>query len=296
MVTTDRCSGDRQNGRKLPMRIALLTLEALAAAAPVRRFVAAQPQRIALVALSDPFRPQRGGTFGQATHLLGRSGARFLPYLAANFVLPRLAGLLRPALRRGAGAATEPERTPLAALCARLGVPASMVADMNAPAFHDRLRASGAEAIVTFHCDQILTAATIATLPRGGINVHAGLLPDHRGPVPTVHALLEDMPRFGVTVHRLVPRIDAGAVLAQRALDLPPSTTALHAARHLHEAAVPLLQEVLDRMAAGTLVEQPMVPGPYCGFPTHAQLRHLGRAGRRAAGWADLLEALRTPI
>jgi len=49
-----------------PMRIALLTLEALASAAPVRRFVADHADRIALVALSDPFRPQRGGTLGQA--------------------------------------------------------------------------------------------------------------------------------------------------------------------------------------------------------------------------------------
>ncbi len=225
------------------MRIALLTLEALAAAAPVRRFVAANPQRIALVALSDPFRPQRGGTVGQAVHLLRRSGPRFLPYLAADFVLPRLAGLL-------ARGSPDPDRTPLAALCARLGVPAGTVADMNAPDFHDRLRASGAKAIVTFHRDQILTAGTIAALPRGGINVHAGLLPDHHGPVPTVHALLEATPRFGITVHRLVPRIDAGAVLAQCALDLPPSTTALAAALHLHAAAVPLLAEVLDRMAA----------------------------------------------
>ena len=110
------------------MRIALLTLEALAAAVPVRRFVAAHPQRIALVALSDPFRPQRGGTLGQALHLLRRSGPRFLPYLAANFVLPRLASRLA---RRTA----DPDRTPLSALCGRLGLSASTVADMNAPTF-----------------------------------------------------------------------------------------------------------------------------------------------------------------
>jgi hypothetical protein len=271
------------------MRIALLTLEALAAAGPVRRFVAAHPDRIALVALSDPFRPQRGGTFGQAVHLLRRSGPRFLPYLAANFVLPRLAGLLV----RGVA---DPARTPLAALCARLGLPAETVADVNAPSFHDRLRASGAEAIVTFHCDQVLDAETIGALPHGGVNVHAGLLPDHRGPVPTVHALLERPPRFGVTVHRLVPRIDAGAVLAQRALDLPPSTTALEAALHLHETAIPLLVEVLDRMAAGTLVEHQVVPAPYCGFPTRDEMRRLARSGRHAAGWNDLRRALRTPV
>jgi hypothetical protein len=270
------------------MRIALLTLEALAAAAPVRRFVAGQADRIALVALSDPFRPQRGGTLGQARHLLGRSGLRFLPYLAVNFVLPRLAGLLPQ--RAGT-----PEETKLAPLCGRLGIPVETVADMNAPAFRARLAASGAEAVVTFHCDQILTAETIATLPQGGINVHAGLLPDHRGPVPTLHALLDAEPRFGVTLHRLVPRIDAGAVLAQARVELPAVPTALAAALHVHEAAVPLLCDVLDRMAAGTLDERPVIPGPYCGFPTREAMRRLARAGRRGAGWGDVVRALRTP-
>jgi folate-dependent phosphoribosylglycinamide formyltransferase PurN len=270
------------------MRIALLTLEALAAAAAVRRFVAQNPQRIALVALSDPFRPGQGGALGQARRLLGRSGPRLLPYLAANFVLPRAAGLLP----RGD---TSPERTKLAMLCARLGIPAATVADMNAPEFCARIAASGAEAIVTFHCDQILSAETIAAVPRGGVNVHAGLLPDHRGPVPTIHALLETPPRFGVTLHRLVPRIDAGTILAQASLDLPPRTSALAAARHLHEAAVPMLTEVLDALAAGTVTERSVEPGPYCGFPSPQQLRFLARAGHRAAGWGDIAEALATP-
>jgi methionyl-tRNA formyltransferase len=270
------------------MRIALLTLEALAAAAPVRRFVADHAARIALVALSDPFRPQRGGTLGQARHLLGRAGPRFLPYLAINFVLPRLAGVL-------ARRTDTPERTKLAALCARLGIPVATVADMNAPDFRARVAASGAEAIVTFHCDQILTAETIAAVPRGGINVHAGLLPDHRGPVPTLHALLEPSPRFGVTLHRLAPRIDAGAILAQARLDLPASTSALAAALALHAAALPLLCDVLDRMQAGTLDEQSVPPGRYCGFPTREEMRRLARAGRCGAGWSDLLRALRTP-
>jgi len=272
-----------------PLRVALLTLEALASAAPVRRFVAAHPERIALVALSDPHRPQRGGFIGQAWRLLRRSGPRLIPYLLANFELPHLARWLP------AGDAS-PERTPMAALCARLGIPVAMVSDMNAPAFHERLAASGAALILTFHCDQILTAATIACLPRGGLNVHAGLLPDHRGPTPTIHALLEDPPRFGVTLHRLAPRIDAGAILAQRHLDLPTDTTALDAAERLHEAALPMLVEVLDAMAGGTAREHAVAPRPYCGFPTMAEMRTLARKRRRAASWRDMARALRTPV
>jgi hypothetical protein len=234
----------------------------------VCRFIAANPGRIALVARSDPYRPAQGGALGQAWRHLRRSGPRFLPYLLANFVIPELF----------------PSR--LAALCGRLGIACPVVADMNAASFHARLAASGADMLLTFHCDQILTAATIATLERGGLNVHAGLLPLHRGPVPTIHALLEPAPRFGVTIHRLVPRIDAGAILAQSAPELPAGISAIEAAIRLHDAAIPMLGDLLDRLAQGPVPERLFAPGRYCGFPTPAELRALGR---RAAGWRDFL-------
>ena len=248
----------------------MLTLEARAATGPVCRFIAANADRIALVARSDPYRPQQGGAIGQAWRHLRRSGPRFLTYLLANFAIPELF----------------PSR--LAATCARLGIDCPIIADMNAPAFHARLAASGADLLLSFHCDQILTAETIATLPSGGLNVHAGLLPLHRGPVPTIHALLEPTPPFGVTIHRMVPRIDAGAILAQRAPPLPPGLSALAAATRLHDAAVPFLGDLLDRLDAGPVPETPFTPGPYCGFPTPGQLRSLARMGRRAADWRDL--------
>ena len=271
------------------MRIALLTLEALASAAPVRRFVATHADRLAFVALSNPYRPQQGGMTGQAVRLVRRSGLRLLPYMIANFSLPRIAGLL-PYVHRQA------EKTPMATLCKAHGIPAETVNDMNAPNFHDRLRQSGADIILTFHCDQILTQATIDCLPQGALNIHAGLLPDHRGPVPTIYALLEEVPRFGVTVHRIVPRIDAGAILTQEAVTLPSDVSALEAAVRLHARGAQLVIPVLDELVAGTCKERFVDPGQYCGFPTPAQLRRLSRMGRRTASWRDLLHALSLPV
>jgi folate-dependent phosphoribosylglycinamide formyltransferase PurN len=271
------------------MRVALLTLEALASAAPVRRFVASYPDRVAFVGLSDPYRPQQGGMFAQLWRLLRHSGPRLLPYLVINFELPRIARWLPQGK-------TPPERTPMKILCARLGIPAEVVADMNASAFHERLAASGADIILTFHCDQILSAATVGCLPHGGLNVHPSLLPEYRGPVPTIHALLSERPQFGVSVHRLVPQIDAGSILAQVRLDLPARTTALEAVLRLHEAGVPLVVDVLDALARGAATEHVVAPLPYCGFPTGGQLKQLARMGGRTASWRDVGRALRTPV
>ena len=78
------------------MRIAVLTLEAAAAAAAVRRFVADHADDIALVGLSNPYGGRRGGMLRQGLRHLRRSGVRFLPYLAVNFVAPALAEVYLP--------------------------------------------------------------------------------------------------------------------------------------------------------------------------------------------------------
>jgi len=273
------------------VRIALLTLEGLAAAAAVRRFVVSHPERIAVVGLSNAFRGAHGGMISQVWRYLSRTPLSFLPYLAINFMVPRVSRLVWALHRRGG-----PERTPLDVTCARLGIPVVRIDDVNAPVTQRALTAHGAALAVSFHFDKILSAETIGLFPQGGINVHAGLLPLHRGPVPTLHALLDDAPRFGVTVHRLSPRIDAGAILAQTALDLPPSTSALAAAMALHHAALPLLEQTLAAIGRGPVEERVVEIARYCGFPTRPQMRALSRRGRRAADRHDFVAALGTPV
>jgi hypothetical protein len=269
------------------MRIALLTLEGVAASRAVRRFIAADPGRLALVGLSDPFRPEAGGAIGQTFRRLRHSGPRIIPYLFLNFSAPRIAGAILPRAPQ-----RDVDRTPIPRLCRALGVAVTTVPDVNAPAFRDRLAQSGAELILTFHFDQILKAETIASVAAGGINVHPGLLPKHRGPVPTIHALLDDPVELGVSIHRLAPKIDAGALVAQVRMPDEPGLTALEAAARLHEAALPELERVLAAIAAGGADEKPLPTLPYRGFPTPAEMRRLAGKGRRAAGWRDLAAAL----
>ena len=265
------------------MRLAVLTLEATVNARAVRRFVARHAADIALVGLSDPFRPETGGAIRQTWRRVRQSGPSLLPYLTVNFVLPRLLSVFAPATI---------DATPLARACPTRGIPVVAVADVNADAFRERLSASGAELLVTFHFDQILTEATIAALPFGGINIHPSILPRHRGPTPTIHALLDDPVELGVTVHRLAPRIDAGAILAQARIADRPGLTAIGAARLAHDAALPLLDALLPAIAAGRAEAMQVPPLPYRGFPTPAELRALARKGRSAAGWSDVGDAL----
>jgi folate-dependent phosphoribosylglycinamide formyltransferase PurN len=272
------------------MKIALLTLEALASARAVRRFVLADPGRIALIGLSDPFRPSTGGATGQALRHVRRSGPGFLPYLVVNFSISRWVG---PLVRR---ARREAEAQPLAALARGLGVPAARVDDVNGEAFRRRLAESGADILLTFHFDQILSAETLAAVPLGGLNVHPSLLPRHRGPTPTLHALLDAEPAFGVTVHRLSPRIDAGAIVAQAHIALPAGISALGAARALHEAAAPLIETALAAASKGAAPAQQAASAPYQSFPTAIDLKRIKALGRKTVDWRDVGAAFATAM
>jgi folate-dependent phosphoribosylglycinamide formyltransferase PurN len=261
------------------MRIALFTLESLSNAVALRRFIQARGSEIVLLGLSDPYRKSAGGAVGQMLRHWRRSGPRFLPYLAVNFSLPALSqGVRRATLKHEAG---------------RLGIPTATISDVNGASTLALLRRSRAELIVSYHFDQIFAAETLASVPKGGVNVHPSLLPRHRGPVPTLYALLDEPPLNGVTVHRLAPQIDAGAILAQTAVSLPANATAISASAALHEAALPLLEATLQQLERGEATETlPPSVLPYCPFPSRDLLRKAARRGVKLTDFRDLRRAI----
>lgn len=274
--------------------IALFVLEALPNARMIRRLVADRADQIVLVGLSNAERPSSGGLIGQVRRHLSRSGVAILPYLAVNFGLPDLLRPLSPLTQGLAGSADTPEATPLATLCRRLGVPTLTVDDVNGPEVARALRERAPDLILTYHFDQILKPGTIALARLGGINGHPGLLPRHRGPVPTIHALAEGPDAFGMTLHRLAAAIDTGAILAQEVLRLPADTTATRAAVALHAHGRGMLDRLLDEVArTGALPEGRVAEVlPYCPFPDRALLAGLRRRGLRLTDGRDLREAV----
>ena len=86
----------------------------------------------------------------------------------------------------------------------------------------------------------------------GSANMHPALLPRHRGPVPFAWTLREDDPHFGVTWHRMEAELDTGAILAQTSVPVEDTdTTVFDIAPKVMEAAIGLLDGVLDKLVAG---------------------------------------------
>jgi methionyl-tRNA formyltransferase len=97
-----------------------------------------------------------------------------------------------------------------------------------------------------------LPQAALDVAPLGSINLHPGLLPRHRGPVPLAWALRDGDGRFGVTWHRMDAELDTGGLLAQATIPIDDDDVEiLQIGPKLGAAAFGLLPGVLERVAAG---------------------------------------------
>jgi methionyl-tRNA formyltransferase len=124
---------------------------------------------------------------------------------------------------------------------------------INTPEGVAALQALRPELLVVAAYGQILSKEVLSVPPRGGINIHASLLPRYRGAAPIAWAIARGEARTGVTIIRMSVALDAGDMLAQEAIDIGPEETAGEVEARLAPLGARLALEVIDRMEAGTL-------------------------------------------
>ncbi len=96
----------------------------------------------------------------------------------------------------------------------------------------------------------ILPRAILEVPPLGCVNVHASLLPRHRGAAPVERAILEGDDRTGVSIMRMEEGLDTGPWAMQ--VDTPvDDLTADHLRQVLSALGASALAEVLRRMGDG---------------------------------------------
>lgn len=122
--------------------------------------------------------------------------------------------------------------------------------------FLAQLRAFEADLSVVVAYGHILRQDVI-DLPRlGTVNIHASLLPRWRGAAPIQAALLAGDAEGGVSIQRMVLQLDAGPVLFESRLQLPPEITAGELTEALSELGAKSIVEALALMELGALEEQ----------------------------------------
>ena len=143
----------------------------------------------------------------------------------------------------------------VAQLCARKGIAVHAPEDANHPLWIERISKLDPDYLFSFYYRNLLSEPLLATARKGAFNLHGSLLPSYRGRAPANWVLVKGETETGVTLHRMVKRADAGAIIAQQRVAIERSDTALSLHHKLRDAAASLLRDTLPALAQGKITE-----------------------------------------
>jgi methionyl-tRNA formyltransferase len=134
------------------------------------------------------------------------------------------------------------------------------------PEVREQLAGFGADVALVMAYGHILRDDFIGTPRLGTLNLHTSLLPKYRGASPIQTAVAGGERETGVTLMRIVRRLDAGPVADAERVTIAPLETALEVESKLAAACGPLVARALPRLADGTLEfrEQDDAAATYC--------------------------------
>lgn len=145
----------------------------------------------------------------------------------------------------------------VAQLCARKGITVHAPEDANHPLWVERIAKLNADYLFSFYYRNLLSEALLATASKGAFNLHGSLLPAYRGRAPANWVLVNGESVTGVTLHRMVKRADAGAIVAQQQVAIERQDSALTLHGKLRQAASSLLRDTLPLLIQGKTTETP---------------------------------------
>ncbi len=179
-----------------------------------------------------------------------------LPALEALASLTELAGVVtQPDRPAGRGRNLEPP--PVKVMAQKLGVSVLQPETLRSVEVMDQLRDWQPEIIVVAAFGKILRPEVLS-LPRlGCINLHASLLPRHRGAAPIPAAILAGDAETGISLMKMDPGLDTGPVLAQRRIPIRPEDTTASLTRELSLLAAEILRACFPVYIRGELSAEP---------------------------------------
>ena len=127
-----------------------------------------------------------------------------------------------------------------------LGLPIYQPERIRDPESLERLRALAPDFLVVVAYGQILPSSVLAIPRLGAINVHASLLPRHRGAAPVARAILAGDLETGVTIMKMDEQLDHGPILAVRATPIGEREDAAELTGRLADIGAELLVETLE--------------------------------------------------
>jgi methionyl-tRNA formyltransferase len=150
--------------------------------------------------------------------------------------------------------------------------------------------------VFSFYYRHMLNAAWLALPKRGALNMHGSLLPKYRGRAPVHWAIIRGETATGASLHYMLEKPDAGALVDQQSVPILENDTALDVSMKVAEAAQQVLARSLPKLIAGSAAARALDlgQGSYFGRRHPEDGRIDWRASARAIH--DLVRAVAPPF
>ncbi len=121
----------------------------------------------------------------------------------------------------------------------------------------DKIKSYEADIAVVVAYGKILPQELLDIFPKGVLNVHYSLLPQYRGATPVESALLNDDEVTGVTVQKMVYKLDAGDIVDQQFLEINDEDTTATLRKKLVDIGTGMMVDILPEYVEGNIDLQP---------------------------------------
>lgn len=164
------------------------------------------------------------------------------------------------------------------------------VASLNQPNSSEglgKLAATEPDLLVSIRYGCILGAEPLAVPTRGVLNLHSGRLPDYRGVMATLRAMLAGDEKLCSTLHWIDdPTIDTGRIISIQSHNRDPEQCYLASTIGLYPSGCKAILETIGMIEAGhePTAKAPEQTGTYYSFPDQASLEAFTEAGHQ---WAN---------
>lgn len=184
-----------------------------------------------------------------------------------DFAVPSLKALADDGRYDIVGVVTQPDRPagrgkkltacPVKQFAQERGLPVFQFERIRRPEGVAQLQALAPDVVVTAAFGQILTQALLDIPRHGTINVHASLLPRHRGAAPINWGILMGEREAGVTIMKTDIGMDTGDMLRSAAVSVGELETAGELTERLSVLGAQLLAETLPDYLEGRIAPVP---------------------------------------
>ncbi|GBE17403.1 bifunctional polymyxin resistance protein ArnA [bacterium BMS3Abin15] len=154
--------------------------------------------------------------FNPAEHnfLIKQASKRFKLYGAKQFIFFCALELITKAFSYLENVVSFKRYYSIPKICSNFDIPYVETASINSNYFHDIIRQKNIEILISIAINEKFSQETINSVSYA-LNVHSSLIPRYRGLMGLFWAHYDGNTETGVTIHRMVAKYDAGAILGQ---------------------------------------------------------------------------------